>query len=258
MLHGKRLVVVMPAYHAARTLEACYREIPHDIVDTVLLVDDASADETVAVAERLGIRTVRHERNRGYGGNQKTCYALALGAGADIVVMLHPDYQYDPRLITAMSAMLASDVYDVVIGSRILGGTARAGGMPFYKYVANRALTALQNLLVGAKLSEFHTGYRAFSRAVLETLPLARNSDDFIFDNQMLAQSLAFGFRIGEISCPTKYFAEASEISFRRSVRYGLGVLWTSVLFRAWRWGLARPGLFARDPEFQLKPRSAA
>jgi len=258
MLHGKKVVVVMPAYHAARTLEACYRDIPHDIVDLVLLVDDASQDETAAIAERLGIRTYRHAENRGYGGNQKTCYALALGEGADIVIMLHPDYQYEPRLITAMSAMVASGVYDVVIGSRILGGTARAGGMPLYKYVSNRALTALQNLLVGAKLSEFHTGYRAFSREVLATLPLGGNSDDFIFDNQMLAQALAFGFRIGEISCPTKYFAEASEISFWRSVRYGLGVLWTSVLFRAWRWGFARPGLFTRDPECRLKPQSAA
>jgi glycosyltransferase involved in cell wall biosynthesis len=257
MLHERKVVVVMPAYHAARTLEACFRDIPHDIVDLVLLVDDASQDETAAIAERLGIRTFRHAENRGYGGNQKTCYALALGEGADIVIMLHPDYQYEPRLITAMSAMVASGVYDVVIGSRILGGTARAGGMPRYKYAFNRMLTAVQNLLVGAKLSEFHTGYRAFSREVLATLPLAGNSDDFIFDNQMLAQALAFGFRIGEISCPTKYFPEASEISFWRSVRYGFGVLWTSVLFRAWRWGLAKPGLFARDPELRLKSQSA-
>jgi len=241
MLHGKKIIVVMPAYHAEKTLAACHAAIPHDVVDDVLLVDDASDDATVAVAEKLGIHTVRHPSNRGYGGNQKTCYALALERGADIVVMLHPDYQYEPRLITAMAAMVASDVYDVVIGSRILGNTAIAGGMPRYKYVANRLLTFLQNVLLGSKLSEFHTGYRAFSRRVLETLPLAANSDDFVFDNQMLVQALAAGLRIGEISCPTKYFPEASQISFRRSVRYGFGVLGASCLYRLWRWGLARP-----------------
>ena len=193
MLHGKKIAVVMPAYHAERTLEACYHAIPHDIVDTVLLVDDASDDATLAVAKRLGIQSHRHAHNRGYGGNQKTCYTLALEDGADIVVMLHPDYQYEPRLITAMAAMIASDVYDVVLGSRILGKTAIAGGMPLYKYFANRLLTFTQNILVGAKLSEFHTGYRAFSRRVLETLPLAANSDDFVFDNQMLVQALGSG-----------------------------------------------------------------
>ncbi|HET8942125.1 MAG TPA: glycosyltransferase family 2 protein [Rudaea sp.] len=252
MLHGKNIAVVMPAYHAERTLEACYRAIPHDVVDTVLLVDDASDDATLAVAQRLGIQSHRHARNRGYGGNQKTCYTLALEAGADIVVMLHPDYQYEPRLITAMAAMIASDVYDVVLGSRILGKTAIAGGMPRYKYLANRMLTFAQNILVGAKLSEFHTGYRAFSRRVLETLPLAANSDDFVFDNQMLVQALAFGMRIGEISCPTKYFAEASQISFRRSLRYGMGVLATSVRYRLWKWKLARPRFLSAQAQWRL------
>ena len=257
MLHQKKIAVVMPAYRAEKTLEDCYRAIPHDVVDAVLLVDDASDDATLAVAERLGIRTHRHARNRGYGGNQKTCYALALEAGADIVVMLHPDYQYEPRLITAMAAMIASDVYDVVLGSRILGKTALAGGMPRYKYVANRLLTFAQNILVGAKLSEFHTGYRAFSRRVLETLPLAANSDDFVFDNQMLVQALAFGMRIGEISCPTKYFPEASEISFRRSLRYGFGVLHTSAIYRLWKWKLARPRFLSAQPQWRL-PAAAA
>jgi glycosyltransferase involved in cell wall biosynthesis len=253
MLHDKKIVVVMPAYHAEKTLAGCYAAIPHDIVDSVLLVDDASDDATVAVAERLGIRTHRHPVNRGYGGNQKTCYTLALAAGADIVVMLHPDYQYEPRLITAMAAMVASGVYDVVIGSRILGNTALAGGMPRYKYFFNRVLTALQNLLVGSKLSEFHTGYRAFSRTVLETLPLAANSDDFVFDNQMLVQALAFDYRVGEISCPTKYFADASEIGFRRSVVYGFGVLRTAWIYRLWRWKLSHTRLFERDAALRLR-----
>src|SRR5437870_5561382 len=221
MLHQHKIVVVLPAYHAEKTLEDCYRAIPHDIVDLVLLVDDASHDETIAVAQRLGIKTQRHPVNRGYGANQKTCYALALEEAADIIVMLHPDYQYEPRLITAMAGMVASGVYDVVLGSRILGGHTRAGGMPLYKHAANRLLTAFQNLMLGTKLSEFHTGYRAFSGKVLETLPLRVNSDDFVFDNQMLIQTIAFGFSIGEISCPTKYFPEASSISFRRSVKYG-------------------------------------
>src|SRR5258708_7247449 len=254
MLHGNKIVVVMPAYHAAKTLEACYAAIPHDIVDDVLLVDDASVDETVMVAERLGIRTRRHAVNRGYGANQRTCYTLALAASADIVVMLHPDYQYEPRLVTAMAAMVASGVYDVVIGSRILGNGALAGGMPLRKYVSNRILTFLQNLIVNAKLSEFHTGYRAFARKVIETLPLAANSQDFIFDNQILIQSHAFGMRIGEISCPTRYFDEASEISFGRSVTYGFGVLWTSIQYRLWRWGLARPRIFSTRPELKLAP----
>jgi len=258
MLHGKKIVVVMPAYFAEKTLEDCFNAIPHDIVDLALLVDDASSDATIAVAQRLGIATHRHDRNRGYGANQKTCYGKALAEGADIVVMLHPDYQYEPRLITAMAAMVASDVYDVVIGSRILGNTAIAGGMPRYKYAANRVLTALQNLIVGSKLSEFHTGYRAFSRRVLETLPLAANSQDFIFDNQILVQALAFGMRIGEISCPTRYFEDASEISFRRSVVYGFGVLWTSVQYRLWRWGLAHPRIFSTRSDLRLDVSSAS
>lgn len=256
MLHGLKIVVVMPAYHAEKTLAACHAAIPHDIVDRVLLVDDASNDATVAVAESLGIRTHRHPANRGYGGNQKTCYALALEEGADIVVMLHPDYQYEPKLITAMAAMIASGVYDVVIGSRILGNTAIAGGMPRYKYVFNRALTAIENFVIGSKLSEFHSGYRAFSRAVLETLPLAVDSDDFVFDNQMLVQAHAFGHRIGEISCPTKYFPEASEIDFRRSVVYGFGVLGTALSYRLWKWGLSRGALFSRDPAHRLAAKA--
>ena len=235
----------MPAYRAEKTLAACHAAIPHDIVDEVLLVDDASDDATVAVAERLGITVSRHDANRGYGANQKTCYAEALARGADIVVMLHPDYQYDPRLITAMAAMVASEVYDVVIASRILAQSATAGGMPRYKYLANRALTAAQNLLVGGKLSEWHSGYRAFSRRVLATLPLNANADGFVFDNQILVQALAFGFRVGEISCPARYFAEASSIGLARSIGYGLGVLWTSLAYRAWRAGVARPQIFA-------------
>jgi glycosyltransferase involved in cell wall biosynthesis len=258
MLHGKNIAVVMPAYRAEKTLEECFRAIPRDVVDTVLLVDDASDDATLAVAKRLGLAAYRHPENRGYGANQKTCYALALDAGADIVVMLHPDYQYEPRLITAMAAMVASGVYDVVIGSRILGNTALAGGMPRYKYLANRLLTALQNLIVGTKLSEFHTGYRAFAREVIETLPLAANSQDFIFDNQMLIQAHAFGMRIGEISCPTRYFEEASQISFGRSVVYGLGVLWTSLQYRLWRWGIARPRIFSTEPGLRLRTATCA
>ena len=255
MLHQKKIAVVMPAYRAAKTLEACWRAIPHDTVDCVLLVDDASDDATVAVARELGIRTHRHPQNRGYGGNQKTCYTLALEEGADIVVMLHPDYQYEPRLITPMAGMIASGVYDVVLGSRILGKTALAGGMPRYKYVFNRLLTFAQNILLGSKLSEFHTGYRAFSRHALATLPLRANSDDFVFDNQMIVQAVAAGLRIGEISCPTKYFPEASQISFRRSLRYGLGVLATSVSYRLWRWGLLRPRFLSTEPQWRLGAR---
>ena len=252
MLNGKRIVVVLPAYRAAKTLEQTYREIPHDVVDHVLLVDDASSDQTVEVARQLGIETFVHERNLGYGGNQKTCYTEALRAGADIVVMLHPDYQYDPRLITAMAGMVASGVYDVVLGSRILGRTTRSGGMPRYKYMANRFLSAFQNLMLGSKLSEFHTGYRAFARQVLEELPLRANSDDYVFDNQMIVQTVARGYSIGEISCPTRYFAEASSINFRRSMVYGLGVVWHSVLYRLWTWHLAKSKLFADSAELRL------
>jgi glycosyltransferase involved in cell wall biosynthesis len=252
MLHGQRIAVVMPAYRAAKTLAQCYAAIPHDVVDDTLLVDDASDDETLAIARDLGIATKRHPRNLGYGANQKTCYALALDAGADVVVMLHPDYQYEPRLITAMAGMIVSSVYDVVIGSRILGNTALRGGMPRYKYVANRALTAIENLAIGTKLSEFHTGYRAFSRRVLATLPLLANSQDFVFDNEMLVQAHAFGMRIGEISCPARYFDEASQIDFRRSVVYGLGVLRVAAQYRLWRMGVARPAIFSDAPRWRL------
>jgi glycosyltransferase involved in cell wall biosynthesis len=243
-----RVVVVMPAYNAARTIEKTWREVvAHPEVDLVIVVDDASSDETVATARQLEkVVTHVHPVNRGYGANQKTCYQLALDHGADIVVMVHPDYQYTPRLVTAMASMIAYDVYDVVLGSRILGGTAHAGGMPAYKYVSNRALTAWQNLVLGAKLSEYHTGYRAFSRKVLETLPLLENSDDFVFDNQMLTQCLYFGFRVGEVSCPTRYFPEASSISFRRSVTYGLGVVRTSMQCLLQRSGVRQYKIFDR------------
>jgi glycosyltransferase involved in cell wall biosynthesis len=243
MINGQRLAVVLPAYNASRTLAATVAELP-DIVDERILVDDASRDDTAAIAARLGLSTFVHDANYGYGRNQTTCYREALKAGADVVVMVHPDYQYTPLLVTAMASMIAYGVYDVVIGSRILGGTARSGGMPLYKYIANRLLTAWQNLFLGAKLSEYHTGYRAFSRKVLETLPLLENSDDFVFDNEMLTQCVFFGFRIGEVSCPTKYFAEASSIDFRRSVRYGLGVLGTTAKFTLQRWRLGRFRIF--------------
>jgi len=237
MFHNQRVVVVMPAYNAARTLERTTREIPMDLVDEIVVTDDASADDTVEEAKRLGLRTVVHPSNRGYGGNQKTCYQEALRLGADVVVMLHPDYQYTPKLLPSMIGLLTDGPYDVVLGSRILGGGALRGGMPRYKYVANRFLTATQNLLSGAKLSEYHTGYRAFTRKVLESLPLLENSDDFVFDNQMLAQIIHQGFEIGEVSCPTAYFQEASSINFSRSVTYGLGVLETSVQLFAQRRG---------------------
>jgi glycosyltransferase involved in cell wall biosynthesis len=246
VLHGRRIVVVMPAYNAERTLRKTFAEIPRDVVDEVLLTDDASRDDTVRVARELGITTLVHEKNRGYGGNQKTCYAAALERGADIAVMLHPDYQYTPRLITAMAALIANDVYDVVLGSRILVGSAIAGGMPLYKYVANRFLTLAENLVIGSKLSEFHTGYRAFSRRVLEELPLLEGSDDFVFDNEMLLQAIFFGFRVGEISCPALYEEDSSSINFSRSVVYGFGVLRTALAFRLARWGMARPRLFQR------------
>ena len=247
MINGRRVVVVLPAYNAARTLESTYRELPHDIVDEVILTDDASRDETVALSTRLGITTFRHDRNLGYGGNQKTCYREAMSRGADIVVMVHPDYQYTPRLVTAMASLIAFEVYDVVLGSRILGKGARTGGMPLYKYVANRALTLVQNLMLGQKLSEYHTGYRAFSRGVLEALPLEENSNDFVFDNQMLVQIRWFGFRTGEVSCPTHYFAEASSINFHRSVTYGLGCLWNCVLFNLVRLGIHTPPFLSRS-----------
>jgi glycosyltransferase involved in cell wall biosynthesis len=240
MLAGKRICVVMPAYRAEATLRQTVAEIDRGIVDDVILVDDASPDATVARARELGLHHLVHPRNRGYGGNQKTCYTEALSRGADIVVMVHPDYQYSPRLVPAMAAMVASGHFDCVLGSRILGVGARKGGMPLWKYVANRLLTLAENVLLGYKLAEYHTGYRAFSRRLLETLPLEENSDDFVFDNQMLAQALWFGFEIGELTCPTRYFAEASSINFRRSVKYGFGVLGTAIQFRLARLGLAR------------------
>ena len=241
MINGKRVVVVLPAKNAAKTLEATVREIP-DVVDECILVDDHSSDDTAEVARRLGVIVVEvHPKNRGYGGNQKTCYAKALEHGADVVVMLHPDYQYTPLLVTPLATMIAYGVYDVALGSRILGGGALRGGMPLYKYIANRFLTAFENVVTGAKLSEYHTGFRAFSKELLHALPIDANSDDFIFDNQFLAQAILRGARMGEISCPTKYFAEASSINFRRSAIYGLGVLKTSVEFLLAKWGVYRP-----------------
>jgi glycosyltransferase involved in cell wall biosynthesis len=244
VIDNKKICVVLPAYNAARTLERTFRDISPSVVDDIVLVDDASTDDTLRVAEQLGIFAVAHDRNTGYGGNQKTCYRIALERGADIVIMLHPDYQYDPKLLLPIASLLSSGVFDVVLGSRILGIGALAGGMPRYKYVANRVLTAVQNLLLGHKLSEYHTGYRGFTREVIEALPLQRNSDDFLFDNQMLSQAIYKGFRIGEISCPARYFPEASSINFRRSVTYGLGVLRTSMKFRLARLGFERGTIF--------------
>jgi glycosyltransferase involved in cell wall biosynthesis len=245
MINGRKVIIVMPAYNAERTLRQTYDEIPQDVVDEVLLVDDASQDHTVRVAEELGIRTIVHAQNRGYGGNQKTCYKTALEMGADIVIMLHPDYQYTPKLIRAMASLLGEELFDCVLGSRILGVGALQGGMPFYKYVSNRFLTAFQNFVIGYKLSEYHTGYRGFTRQVLEALPLETNSEDFVFDNQMLAQIIYGSYRIGEITCPTRYNEASSSINFGRSVVYGLGVVKTSLMFRLQRWGLLRSPLFA-------------
>jgi len=244
MLNGKRIVVVMPAYNAARTLGQTCAELPRDVVDDVLVVDDRSSDETVAEARGLGLTTFVHHQNLGYGRNQKTCYREALRRGADVVVMLHPDYQYSPRLVTALASMIAYGEYDLALGSRILGPGALEHGMPLYKYVANRVLTFIQNLLLDYKLSEYHTGYRAFSRQVLSNLALGENSDGFIFDNEILAQGIYAGYRIGEVSCPARYFREASSIGFAPSVRYGLGVLSVSLKFRLQRMGLAHFRLF--------------
>jgi glycosyltransferase involved in cell wall biosynthesis len=238
----------MPAYNAEDTLEKTYSEIPFEIVDDVILVDDASHDRTAEIALRNGIKTIIHEKNLGYGGNQKSCYRAALDLGADIVIMVHPDYQYSPRLVTAMASMIISGHYDVVLGSRILGGNAIRGGMPRYKYIANRLLTLLENLALGVKLSEYHTGFRAYSRQVLETLPLDANSDDFVFDNEILVQAVYFGFRIGEISCPTRYFDDASSINFARSVTYGIGVLATSLKFLLRKAGVGRSAMFQGGP----------
>lgn len=241
MLNGKRIAVVMPAYNAAKTLHRTYEDVPREFVDDIVVVDDFSSDETVGVSLDLGLATFVHSRNLGYGRNQKTCYREALKRGADIVVMVHPDYQYSPRLIVPLAGMIAYGEYDVALGSRILGKGARQGGMPLYKYIANRFLTAFQNVMLSQKLSEYHTGFRAFSSDVLRSLPLEENSDDFVFDNEMLAQVTYFGYRIGEVSCPTRYFREASSINFRRSVKYGLGVLRTCFQFR---WQKMRLGGF--------------
>ncbi len=245
MILGKKLAVVLPAYNAEHTLRRTVDALPPGVVDELILVDDASRDNTAALARSLGLRTLVHRVNLGYGGNQKTCYTEALARGADIVIMLHPDYQYDPRLVPAMAWLIASGLYDAVLASRIIGNGALRGGMPYYKYVANRVLTMTENLLLGEKLSEYHTGYRAFSRQVLETLPLEANSNDFVFDNEMLAQIFYFGFRVGEVSCPTRYEPESSSINFRRSCKYGLGVLWTALQYRAARLGLLQPALFS-------------
>lgn len=246
MLNGRKIIVVMPAYNAAKTLSKTVAEIPRDVVDEILLVDDASADETVRLANELGLKVFRHAQNFGYGRNQKTCYREALQSAADIVVMVHPDYQYSPHLIVPMAGMIAFGEYDAVLGSRILGKGALEGGMPVYKYIANRFLTFAQNILISQKLSEYHTGFRAFSRQVLETLPLEENSDDFVFDNEMIAQAVFFGYRVGEISCPTRYFEEASSINFSRSVRYGFGVLNTSLKFRLHKMSVVQSRIFRR------------
>ncbi len=246
MLHEKKIVVIMPAYNAEMTLRKTYNEIPHDIVDEVILTDDASSDKTAEISKSLGIKTLVHIENLGYGANQKTCYEAALKVGADIVVMIHPDYQYPPKLITAMAGLLASDLFDVVLGSRILGGRALKNNMPLYKYISNRMLTFFENIIIGAKLSEYHTGYRAFTREALLKLPLMENSDDFVFDNQMLVQAVFFNLRLGEISSPCNYDPEASSINFRRSLLYGLGVLLTALKCLLHRTGILRSSLF--DP----------
>ncbi len=245
MLNGKKIVVVMPAYNAERTLQRTYAEIPHAIVDEIILVDDKSRDATVQVAKSLGLSTILHTQNLGYGGNQKTCYKTALQKGADIVIMLHPDYQYTPKLITAIASLISEGLFDCVLGSRILGVGALKGGMPFYKYVANRLLTFYQNMLTGHKLSEYHTGYRAFSKEILETLPLDQNSNDFIFDNQMLLQIIYAKFSIGEITCPTRYFEDASSINFPRSVKYGLSVIVTTLEYVLHRWKILSSSRFS-------------
>lgn len=251
MYHNKKIIVVMPAYNAAKTVRKTYSEIPLNIVDEVILVDDKSSDETIKVAQELGISTVAHDRNLGYGANQKTCYKVALEKGADIVIMLHPDYQYTPKLITAMTSLIAEGLFDCVLGSRILGVGALKGGMPLYKYIANRFLTLVENLLLDYKLSEYHTGYRAFSKEILQTLPLENNSNDFVFDNQMLAQIIYAGFDIAEITCPTLYFEDASSINFSRSVQYGFGVLSVSISGFLHRHYLRKSSLFSPLDSFR-------
>lgn len=247
MYNNKKVIVVMPAYNAALTLEQTYREIPFDVVDEVVLVDDASKDNTSEMAKQLGIKyVIKHDNNKGYGGNQKTCYNKALALGADIVIMLHPDYQYTPKLLLAMISIIGNEVYPVVLGSRILGKGALKGGMPMYKYFFNRFLTFTQNVIINEKLSEYHTGYRAFSKEVLEAINYQANSDDFVFDNQMLSQIFFAGFEIGEVTCPTKYFDEASSINFSRSMKYGWGCLYVSLLYRLNKWGIAKSELYKK------------
>lgn len=258
MMNGRKITVVLPAYNAFRTLRQTVTELPRDLVDDVILTDDASSDGTLHLARELGLHTLQHNRNLGYGANQKTCYAEALSRDADVVVMLHPDYQYTPKLVCSMASMIAYGEFDVVLGSRILGRGALKGGMPRYKYIGNRILTLVENLLTGYKLSEYHTGYRAWSRAVLERLPLLACSDDFVFDNQMLVQCMQFGFRIGEISCPARYFPDASSINFRRSVRYGFGVLGTAGQFWMSRYGFGKPRILRDDPRQRLRPESTS
>ncbi|HEX3854321.1 MAG TPA: glycosyltransferase family 2 protein [Polyangiaceae bacterium] len=255
MIDQKKVTVVMPAYNAEQTLQRTVAEVP-SLVDDIIVVDDHSRDNTTEVARKLGLHTIRHEQNRGYGGNQKTCYRAALERGADIVVMVHPDYQYTPKLVPSLAHCIASGLFDVALGSRILGGRAMEGGMPLYKYISNRLLTATENVLIDQKLSEYHTGYRAFSRQLLLRLPLEENDDDFAFDNQMLVQAAYFGFKMAEVTCPTSYFEEASSISFRRSVTYGIGVLRAAASFRLARWGLAKPAFLSPEGRRLLPPGS--
>lgn len=249
MIEGKKVVVVLPAYNAAKTLEVTFNELPFDIVDDVVLVDDASKDDTADVAQKIGIKhVVVHDNNRGYGGNQKSCYNKAIELGADIVIMVHPDYQYTPKLVKSMCSIIANDVYPVVYASRILGKGALKGGMPIYKYIANRILTLFQNIVMGQKLSEYHTGYRAFSTEVFNRIDIELNSDDFIFDNQITAQIFYAGYEVGEVTCPTKYFDDASSINLKRSSIYGLGVLWVSLQYRLQKWGLTKFKIFNLKP----------
>lgn len=249
MLNGKKICVIMPAYNAERTLEKTYNEIPKDVVDEIIITDDYSSDKTVEIAKRLGLKLFIHEQNKGYGANQKTCYQEALRTGADVIVMLHPDYQYPPKLVTPMAALITSGMFDVVIGSRILGNKALKGGMPLYKYISNRILTLLENFIIGEKVSEYHTGYRAFSRDVLLTLPILENSDDFLFDNQMILQAFYFGYKVGEITAPSVYTKESSSINFRRSVTYGFGVLWAALQYFLQKKSLGNFSVFDKDGE---------